>query len=278
VNMLLFDKILDRFKGHKLKDVKKEIVHKWLLRNYLGHEYHCPICNSNLARFKPIWKSYMRNIKEKRFIYPLSSFETFNVSMYLCPSCDASDRERLYALFLLKQFENINIKQKYRFVDFAPTLALSKWIRKYPFIHYTTADLFRKNVDDRVDITDMVLYGNNSIDIFICSHILEHIPDEKKALGELFRVLKPGGFGIVMVPIITTLDCTHEDTTITNADERWKYFGQDDHLRLHAKIDFVNSLEEVGFNVKEYDINWFGPDIYRKHGIHENSILYVVEK
>ena len=271
-------KLYARFKGYKLKDLKKELIRKWLLRNYRGNEYQCPVCNTSLRCFKPIWKSYIRKFKEHGFIYPIASFETFNISMFSCPSCDASDRERLYALFLKKHFEQMDPKRKYEFVDFAPTLALSKWITKHPFINYKTADLYRKNVDDRVDITDMVIYKNDSIDMFICSHILEHIPNDRKAIRELFRVLNPKGFGIIMVPIIITLNHTREDLTEKTAKERWKYFGQDDHLRIYAKKDFVKRLEEVGFNIDQYDKYYWGSDTFHKHGIHENSVLYVVRK
>lgn len=267
-----------QFKGYKPKDFRRAAVRKWLIRNYRGKEYHCPICDASLSRFKPIFNSFMRNLAEHGFVHPITSFETLNIQMYLCPSCGASDRERLYALFLGKQFDRIDNEQKYNFIDFAPSLTLSKWIRKHPFIEYVTTDLYRKYVDVNTDITDMRNFEDNSIDMFLCSHILEHVPDDRKAIRELYKILKPSGFGILMVPIVSSLATTHEDRTKTTPQERTKFFGQGDHLRLYERRDYVKRLEEVGFSVNQYNIDFFGAETFHKHGIHDNSVLYVVEK
>ena len=267
-----------RFKGYKPKDFRRAAVRKWTIRNYRGEEYHCPICDAGLSRFKPIFKSFMRNLSEHGFVHPITAFETLNVQMYLCPSCGASDRERLYALFLGKQFDGIDNEQNYNFIDFAPSLALSKWIRKHPFIEYVTTDLYRKDVDVNTDITDMRNFQDNSIDMFLCSHILEHVPDDRKAIRELYRILKPRGFGILMVPIVNSLPTTHEDPTKTTPQERTKFFAQGDHLRLYERRDYVKRLEEVGFSVNQYNMDFFGAETFHKHGIHDNSVLYVVEK
>jgi predicted SAM-dependent methyltransferase len=184
----------------------------------------------------------------------------------------------LYALFLRKQFDRLDNKQKYGLIDFAPSLALSKWIRKHPFIEYVTIDLYRGDVDINVDIMDMRNFEDNSIDMFLCSHILEHVPDDRKAMRELYRILKPGGFGILMVPIVNSLPTTHEDATKTTPEERTKFFAQGDHLRLYERRDYVKRLEGKGFLVNQYDIDFFGTETFHKHGIHENSVLYVVEK
>lgn len=267
-----------QFKGYKPKDFRRAVVRKWTIRNYRGEEYLCPICDTGLSRFKPIFKSFMRNLAEHGFVHPISSFETLNIQMYLCPSCGASDRERLYALFLREQFDRIDREQKYRFIDFAPSLALSKWIRKHPCIEYVTSDLYRGDVDLNVDIMDMKNFEDNSIDMFLCSHILEHVPDDRKAVRELYRILKPGGFGILMVPIVSSLPTTHEDATKTTPEERTKFFAQGDHLRLYERKDYVKRLEEARFSVNRYNIEFFGGETFHKHGIHENSVLYVVEK
>ena len=269
------------YKDYKLKDFSKALLRKLKLPKYLGSTHLCPVCHTRLKCFKPIFKSFLRKLGEYGFVYPVESFETLNVSAYSCPSCDASDRDRLYALFLEERFQALKRGKVYKFVDFAPSLPLSRKLRTCSLLDYRSADLHRKTADDRVDITDMALYANDSIDMFLCSHILEHVPDDQKAMRELHRILKPGGFGIVMVPIITVLQDTHEDTSITSPEGRWKYFGQDDHLRQYYRAGengLVTRLQKAGFTVHLYAVEHFGAAAFDKHGIARNSVLYVVEK
>jgi ubiquinone/menaquinone biosynthesis C-methylase UbiE len=109
---------------------------------------------------------------------------------------------------------------------------------------YMTADLMRP-ADMKIDITDIQL-PENSFDIVYCSHVLEHVPDDRRAMREICRVLKPNGWAILMVPI--TAEKTVEDPSITDPHERLRLFGQDDHVRAYGP-DFVERLEEAGFDV-----------------------------
>jgi predicted SAM-dependent methyltransferase len=124
----------------------------------------------------------------------------------------------------------------------------------------------------------MNIYEDNTFDFFICSHVLEHIQNDIKAMSELYRVLKPGGKCIAMVPIALSLEEDYENPEITTAEGRWKHFGQDDHVRMYSKSGFVNKLASTGFLVHQLDVNFFGYEIFDKHGIHPRSVLYVVEK
>ena len=81
-----------------------------------------------------------------------------------------------------------------------------------------------------------------------------------------------------MVPILLTLEETYENAAAKTKEERWKYFGQDDHVRIYAKGDFVSKLSNTGFIIHQYDINYFGADVFLRSGIHKRSVLYVVEK
>lgn len=245
---------------------------------YWGRQYECSACGAHLRKFRPLWKSLPRKLNEAGFQYPLERFETFNHKAFLCPSCNCSDRERLYALFLklwIKQHKDTDL---FTFVDFAPSLSLSTWLRQLSTVKYRSADLFRPNVDDKVDITNMVQYETNSIDAFMCSHVLEHIEDDHAAMHELYRVLKPGGFGIVMVPLIVGVTETHEDLSITDPTLRWKYFAQDDHVRLYGTEDFVRRLTDAGFQVVKLGVDFFGEEAFRLHGLAANSVLYVASK
>ena len=267
-----------RYRGYKFKDFKKALVRRLKMPLYRGDAYECPVCSARLNRFKPIYKSFPRKLREMGFVHPLESFETLNLAAYSCPSCDASDRERLYALYLRERLAALDPGRRYRFIDFAPSLALSRLLRTMACLEYRTADYFRPNVDDHVDISNMPLYTDNSVDMFLCSHILEHVPDDRAAMRELFRILKPGGFGIVMVPLIVGVTATHEDPAINTPAQRWRYYAQDDHLRLYGTQDLVARLSTAGFTVQRPDRAHFGADTFARAGIADNSVLYVVGK
>ena len=146
-------------------------------------------------------------------------------------------------------------------------------------MHYRSADLFQDNVDDKVDITDMNIYDDESFDIFICSHILEHVEDDIEAMKELFRITKPNGVGLCLVPIMLSLQSSVENEEYLKSEKlRWKYFGQGDHVRMYSKNDFVYRLQSVGFTVEQCGLDYFGKDIFESSGLDEKSILYVVKK
>jgi SAM-dependent methyltransferase len=246
------------------------------LPRYLGTDYQCPICGSGLRAFKPIGKSYWRDAERFGVIHPATSMETFNVAAASCPRCDASDRERLTAIYLEQMFRTVDPGRTYRLIEFAPNEALPKMLKRYPFITYRSADLSRKTVNERVDLTAMDGYGDRSIDILLCSHVLEHIPEDRKAMREICRVLKPDGFAVVLVPLVLGVDETHEDPNIKTEALRWKYFGMGDHVRQYGKRDFIDRLQAAGLNVEQLGIDHFGAEVFCRAGIAENSVLYVV--
>ncbi len=124
----------------------------------------------------------------------------------------------------------------------------------------------------------MGIYADGSIGFFICSHVLEHVADDRRALAELYRVLKPGRRGILVVPIVLTITEIDEDPTITDPAERWRRFGQDDHVRLYSKQGFLARVRDAGFVVHQLDRAFFGAETFARHGITQQSVLYVVEK
>ena len=187
----------------------KAAVRKARLSKYLGQTFCCPICETRLRAFKPLTPRYEQLTREAGY-YPLSRIETFNYAGYYCPSCDATDRERLYALYLAPVVASLDPRRRHKVIEFAPGTALHTILRRSPLIDYRTADLFRHSVDDRVDISDMRIYPDDSIDILLCSHILEHVDDDRKAMREISRVLRPDGFTIVMVPLVHGVEETCE--------------------------------------------------------------------
>ncbi len=239
--------------------------------------YRCHVCNRNVSDFNRISDRYQINQDKFGFIHPVYQIETINRLAYTCPNCRATDRERLYALY----FKNI-YKQpsaNFKLLDIAPAKPLRKFIKQYfREIEYRSADLMMDDVDDKVDITDMHIYADSSFDFFICSHVLEHVEEDRKAMSELYRILKPGGKGIVMVPILLSLDEDYENPEVRTEGERWKHFGQNDHVRMYSKPGFVNKLSQAQFHVSQYDMDAFGANVFSECGIHPRSVLYIVEK
>jgi predicted SAM-dependent methyltransferase len=119
-------------------------------------------------------------------------------------------------------------------------------------LEYITADLVSPIADVKLDIQN-IPFKENEFDVVFANHVLEHIPDEHKAITEVFRILKNGGWAIMQVPLDINKSTTYEDNTIVTASEREKHFGQYDHLRLHG-LDFAERLEKGGFNVETIDL------------------------
>jgi SAM-dependent methyltransferase len=235
--------------------------------------FHCPVCERNCARFLPLGKQFT----EPRIRYgnpnSLDDAETMNHRSYQCPHCNAADRDRLYALY----FKQILATTRVQLLDIAPAAPLAAFLNRYSEVERRTADLLRDDVDDRVDITAMPLYPEGRFDAFICSHVLEHVMDDHAAMRELLRVLRPGGWGIAMVPINLAAKFD-EDITVTDEGERWRRFGQGDHVRCYTKDVFTSRLRDAGFIVRELGASHFGASTFARCGITPKSVLYVVEK
>ena len=127
----------------------------------------------------------------------------------------------------------------------APELFFEWKFKQIPSLLYLTADLYDPNAMAKMDITD-IQYPGNSFDIIYCSHVLEHVPNDLEAMREFKRVLKPGGWALLVVPI--TSEKTFEDTSITSPIERQKVFGHSSHVRGYGP-DFKDRLVEAGFKV-----------------------------
>lgn len=242
------------------------------MRKRLGLK-KCIFCKSRTG-FKPISEGLAASLKIYKFLYSLSDFETLSYKNYECSVCSSSDRDRLYRLYLDK-FQNFSKESK--ILDFAPSKLMNDYFRKKSS-NYRTADLLIDGVDDKVDITNMKIYKDNSFDFFICSHVLEHVESDQKALSELRRVLKPSGSGILMTPIINKQGIHDEDPSITEESERWRRFAQNDHVRLYEKRVFLKRVKEAGFTIKAYGFKELGYKNFIENGITLKSKLYIVTK
>lgn len=237
-------------------------------------DYFCPVCVSRVNTFLPLPDYYHQNLDRYGYIHSPYLSETLNRFAYQCPKCGASDRSRLYALYL-KDHQ----AESARFLDIAPASNLATFIKKLPWVgEYRSADFEMDTVDDIIDITNMESYADASFDFFLCSHVLEHVEADEQAMAELYRILKPGGKGIAMVPINLGLNQDYENQQLKSPEERWKHFGQNDHVRVYSKPGFIAKLNNAGFAVHQLDSVDFGIDNFERHGIHKHSVLYVVEK
>lgn len=169
----------------------------------------------------------------------------------LSPSTLSLERHRLMWLFLNDETDFFTSTKKLKTLHIAPEQCFLDIFRKQKNLEYITSDLESPIADVKADICDLP-FQDNEFDVVFCNHVLEHIPDDKKAMQELFRVLKKGGFGIFQIPQDLSKAITFEDDSITNKKERAKIFGQYDHVRVYGR-DYFNKLRSVGFRVDEID-------------------------
>ena len=193
----------------------------------------------------------------------------------LSPGTLSLERHRQMWLYL--QNETNFFTHKLKVLHIAPEQEFLRKFKKMKNLEYTSADLFSPIVDVKADILDLP-FEDNSFDVIICNHVLEHIVDDRKAMSELYRVMKSGGWGIVQVPMKNSLEKTYEDFTITDPKERQKHFGQYDHVRWYG-MDYFDRLKSVGFDA---DINFYSQKFseadIKRFGLNKNEILPVVRK
>jgi ubiquinone/menaquinone biosynthesis C-methylase UbiE len=166
----------------------------------------------------------------------------------------------------------------------APEVSFYHLFKSRSNIRYTPCDFDPESLRVRLgliteqgDITRLP-YDENRFDLILCNHVLEHIPDDIKAMSELHRVMKPGGLGIFLVPIDMTMEKTYEDPTVTDPQERVEKFGQEDHVRLYG-ADYPERLRSVGFQVDvlPYAQHFSEADQFH-YGIKPNELLFVCRK
>ena len=197
-------------------------------------------------------------LKGKKYTDPIDgkSFRTFLPYGYgkqrdnvLSPSTLSLERHRLLWLYLKTETDFFN--KQLRVLHFAPEQSFYKHFRQMKNLNYTTTDLNSPLADVKADICNLP-FEDNQFDVILCNHVLEHIPHDYKAMQELYRVMKSGGWGIFQIPQDLNRATTFEDNSITDKKERAKIFGQYDHVRIYGR-DFFDKLRSVGFIVKEVD-------------------------
>ena len=235
---------------------------------YFGKAYHCPVCGSNVRMMKPLGYD-LPVILEKQIVGS-------GLRNAMCPVCGSSDRVRLLYLFLRNRTNLFT--EPVKLLHLAPEKPLMDILVKQNNIDYLTADLNPEQVMVKMDIT-AIQYPENTFDAILCNHVLEHIPDDLKAMSELYRVLKPRGWAILQVPVSKVLEETYEDFTISSPLEREKHFGQKDHVRIYGK-DYTQRLKEAGFTLETY--NWTKDNAFQneknKYGLNPDETVFYCSK
>ena len=221
-----------------------------------GNKYTDPIDGKSFKTFLPYGYGNQRN----------------NV---LSPSTLSLERHRLLWLYLKNE---TNFFSKHlKVLHFAPEQAFYKRFKKLENLDYTTTDLNSPLADVKADICNLP-FEDNSYDVILCNHVLEHIPDDTKAMQELYRVLKPNGWGIFQIPQDLSRETTFEDNSITDKKERAKIFGQYDHVRVYGR-DYFDKLESVGFKVEAIDYtNKISIAEVEKYCLAKGELIPVVHK
>lgn len=235
----------------------------------------CACCGNEIKNYLPIDSGFIDTLKNYDVDFNFK-YEMLNWNEYTCPICGSADRERAIVIVMKKI---LNPDKQINILDIAPRQCISDFVKKnFPSAKYKTADLFMPEADYKLDICDMKEIADGKIDFFICSHVLEHVSDDIKAMKELKRILTNDGCGIILVPLNLNQTEIDEDPNCTDVAERWRRFAQDDHVRAYTKEMFLKRLESVGFKVEQFDKEFFGKELMTENGLIESSVVYVVRK
>ena len=200
---------------------------------YKGRGVECPVCGRRYRKFMPYGYVVAR-------------------ANALCPHCLSLERHRLLWLYLTRETDLLaSFPQT---LHIAPEVCIMRHLKPHFAAHpdrYVTADLESPLADLHFDVQRIPL-ADASVDVVLCNHLLEHVADDRQALRELHRILRPGGWGILLSPVDPGYAHTYEDDTITEPDERTRIFGQYDHRRIYGR-DYADRLREAGFEAEDID-------------------------
>lgn len=200
---------------------------------------------------------------------------TANLPNRRCPGCGSLERHRLHWFFLHER--TALLKDRLVVLHFAPERALQKLLVAQANLEYHSADLASKRAAEHFDIC-AIPYPDDTFDVILCSHVLEHVADDRTAMAELFRVMKPGGWGLIEVPHDASLAQTLEDPSVTTDEERTRLYGQRDHVRRYGR-DYFTRLSSTGFEVVTHR---YARDLpasrIAKHRLHADGAITIATK
>jgi SAM-dependent methyltransferase len=249
---------LDRLAQRLVKLAVPAPMRRFALRRlrlviYRGSAVECPCCGGRFSRWMP----------------GLSHRAT-----RVCPRCGAQERHR--ALWLYMRERTDLFSRSISILHWAPEYALQRSLSALPNAAYVSADLEGDEAMQHMDITD-VPFKDDSFDLIICVHVLEHVLDDRRAMREMARVLRPGGSAMILVPIVLEQP-TLEDPAIATPEERKRHYWQEDHVRLYGG-DFRDRLTEEGFEVTvDTWIRTLDQPALDRHGLFPLEDIYVCAK
>jgi SAM-dependent methyltransferase len=220
---------------------------------YRGKDVTCPVCGKSFRKFLPYGRI---NPRENA----------------LCPNCLSLERHRLIWQYLKER--TAFFKSGLQVLHIAPEACFIKRFEKIHGDRYITADIESPLAKVKMDI-HQIPFEENTFDVVLCNHVLEHVKDDIKAMNEIQRVLKPNGFAILQVPFFNPVpDTTFEDPTITNRQERENIFGQDDHVRKYGK-DYTKRIKRAGLTpLEDPYVNNLEEGVRKKFGLVKGEIIY----
>lgn len=216
----------DRLHG-TAKDKLDDMARPVRARYYRGKARYCPICE----HYSRTFLAYGLRPKPIR-------------PDVRCPNCGSLERHRVMWIFLKERTDLFTGGRK-RLLHIAPERVFADRFSADDAIDYLSGDLDASRAMRQLDVTDLDL-PDDTFDAALCSHVLEHVPDDRRAMREIWRVLKPGGWAIMQAPIGAQV--TYEDPAIRTPAERKRVYGQEDHVRIYG-ADYVDRLREAGFEV-----------------------------
>ena len=221
-----------------------------------GNDVECNVCNHTYKKFLPYGRMVSRDNA-------------------LCPNCLSLERHRLMHLYLKNKtnFFTANLKV----LHIAPEHCFISRFEKNKNLDYITADIESPLAKVKMDV-HAIPFEDNTFDVAFCNHVMEHVTDDIKAMSEIRRVLKPGGWAIIQSPLTENLEVTFEDPSITDFAERERIFGQNDHVRNYGK-DYGRRLEKAGFTVSEDKyVMEMDPKLVQRYALPANEIIYFCKK
>lgn len=243
---------------------------------YKGDKYYCPYCNHSFSKM-------LDDGFDLPVIYDKHIIGSGKRRNCTCPRCFSKDRDRLIYLYL--KYKTNVFSTHHKVLHIAPEAWMKELFQKTPLVDYTSGvkDLkemtyYYDRMTYEMDITYLQM-RDNLYDVVICNHVLEHVNDDIQAMAEIFRVLKPGGWAILQVPISLTIPKTYEDFDIVSKRGREQHFGQFDHVRIYGQ-DFFTRLQSVGFKTERHHPlkdQWNIPDI-EKYALSNEEELFIARK
>jgi SAM-dependent methyltransferase len=225
---------------------------------YYGNRYEDPISGKTYRKFLPY--GYSGRAKRK------------NV---LCPGSLSLERHRLLWLYLKQRTDFFT--KPHKMLHIAPEQCFYKLFRAQKNLSYTTGDYNSPIADIHFDL-HKAPFEDNSFDVIFCNHVLEHVEDSAVCMKELYRIMKPGGWGIFQVPLDTTAQKTLEDKSIVTEEDREKHYWQKDHVRLFG-LDYKDKLAAAGFSVTVDDfVNTISEELQDRYRLPKGEMIYLCRK